>query len=49
MHEILKNAVRATVEHHSGPNFPVVNVGIFQGKFDVLIKVCATEQLRRTV
>jgi signal transduction histidine kinase len=39
VHEILKNAVRATVEHHSGPNFPVVNVGIFQGKFDVLIKV----------
>jgi signal transduction histidine kinase len=37
--EIIKNAVRATVEHHSGPNFPVVTIGIFQGKLDVLIKV----------
>jgi len=38
--EVLKNAVRATVEHHrASMDLPPVVVGIFEGKFDVLIKV----------
>jgi signal transduction histidine kinase len=37
--EIIKNAVRATVDAHTGPNYPVVTIGIYQGKYDVLIKV----------
>jgi len=38
--EIIKNAVRATVDANPGEtSFPVVTIGIYQGKYDVLIKV----------
>jgi hypothetical protein len=37
--EIIKNALRATVEHNRTGELPPVVVGVFLGKFDVLIKV----------
>merc|ERR1712224_540577 len=39
LQEIMKNAMRATVEVHSGSKLPPVSVEIMKGSFDVTLKI----------